>query len=82
MNSRLARVQDRLQNWKFSQALEAAENAPELDENDMNLIRALAATFADVGWALDGVMGTIVGAALETISGPAWEKKYGSDEAP
>ena len=57
------RLIDRLQNWKFEQALDYCE--PEAEY--LELVEALAATFGNCGW-FGGKMGVIVDAAISVIT--------------
>lgn len=73
MELRLPRLNDelvgRLYNWKFSQALGRLDGT-EPDEVT-NTVRALAATFGDVGWfdADPPGLGTVVSAAVASLIG-------------
>lgn len=63
-------VVSRLENWKFAQArdkLRSPESGDLVTEDESELVEALAATFGDVGWGIEGFMATIVGAAVNTL---------------
>lgn len=71
--------QGRLHNWKFEAA---AKYLPDSDPTDHEhgLVNALAAVFGNSGW-FDGRMGTIVSAAVSTLTGDreATEENGGTD---
>lgn len=61
-------MRGRLYNWKFADAWNLAKASRDVTVEELELITALASTFGDSGWwGGVGHMGTIVGAALETL---------------
>lgn len=62
-------AENRLYNWKFSQALTAAKNQDRLPTTDEILkLKALADTFGNCGW-FDGTMATIIQMAVHDLIG-------------
>lgn len=58
------KLHGRVFNWKFESALQYIEGAKSFETKP--IVEALAKCFGDLGWE-DGLMATIIGAAVENI---------------
>ena len=68
------RLLDRLENFKFEQALEYCEP----DDEWRELVEALATTFGNCGW-LNGKMGVILDAAVSVVTAEIEHAGEGSE---
>lgn len=67
------RIRDRLQNWKFSTALQFAQQYNDetgnVTEDEMTTLEALAGTLGNSGWIIDGSLSDVIRAAVAWLLG-------------
>lgn len=60
-------IQNRLVNWKFSDAFKYAEDkSAGVTDEELEVIRSLHQAFSNSGW-FEGAMGSVVGAAVSYL---------------
>ncbi len=61
------KLRSRIYNWKFTDALQYLEDE---DEDDIEIIKALAVTLGNAGWNTSGPKATIASCAVRELLGP------------